>query len=386
MNRLWVFVLFAGVASAADWRAMLAPGPVHTSHAEHAGNCDACHSAFDGIPDERCLSCHEPIAARLGSGEGWHASVAGQPCLACHTDHHGPEASPTRKDALAAFDHAATGFPLTDGHAGKACADCHAGSLARLDQGCAACHGDDDAHQSELGPTCDACHTPTSWTTPRRGRADHATALDGGHAGAECADCHRHGDHLEPAVACASCHPDGHDGTVTPCSDCHEVAAWKPAKFDHGPCTCAFPGEHQTAACLDCHAGFDFTDTPTACGGCHQPGAAHEPLGECARCHDALSWSERQFDHNKLARFQLVDRHLAVSCDMCHTEAGHFRGAPTSCEGCHTSAAHPDFTAMKGGCASCHATTGFAPSTFDHAATGFALTGKHATAACADCH
>ena len=92
--RTWILpLLFAGAAFGADWKAMLAPGPVISAHTETAGNCDACHSAFDGIPDERCLSCHETIAGRISSETGWHAAVADQPCISCHTDHHGSEAT-----------------------------------------------------------------------------------------------------------------------------------------------------------------------------------------------------------------------------------------------------------------------------------------------------
>ena len=37
-------------------------------------------------------------------------------------------------------------------------------------------------------------------------------------------------------------------------------------------------------------------------------------------------------------------------------------------------------------CATCHTTSGWSPATFDHAKTGFPLTGAHATVACAQCH
>jgi hypothetical protein len=162
------------------------------------------------------------------------------------------------------------------------------------------------------------------------------------------------------------------------------VSGFVPAEFDHGPCTCAFPGKHQTVGCLECHVDFGFTDTPILCGGCHEDDRKHEPLGECARCHNATSWSDSQFDHDK-TKFPLRGQHLAVSCTQCHTTAGVFRGAPKDCAACHAEdgeQAHGDF----GPCEKCHVTDGFAESTFDHASVGFPLTGRHAETPCQDCH
>ena len=254
------------------------------------------------------------------------------------------------------------------------------------DSGCLKCHADDDAHESALGPACGTCHDATAWDHGLKTIADHAMTMTGGHEGKVCADCHTYGNHLSTETTCNDCHEQGHGGTESPCSDCHQVSGFKPAEFDHGPCTCAFPGKHQTVGCLDCHEDFDFVDTPITCGGCHDPGDAHQDLGECASCHNALSWSDSQFDHNKNSAFKIEGSHLAVSCVQCHPTQGEFKGAPTVCEGCHTEQPHPDFSEMSGGCAECHTVEGFAPSTFDHAKTGFELKGKHDTLPCADCH
>ncbi|MCB9687876.1 MAG: hypothetical protein H6738_18865 [Alphaproteobacteria bacterium] len=367
----------------ADWRALVSPGVLTKGHDEFAGNCDACHLVFDGVPDAKCLGCHTDVAGRIASLEGWHAQHQDQRCSTCHPDHRGSTFVGTTDEALLAFDHGATGFALRNAHARQKCDDCHGErKLDQLADGCALCH--DDPHGSALGPDCGTCHVDTGFLDGLKRLVDHQTEMTGGHAGIGCDGCHTQGDHLKALVACSECHEEAHGGTVADCAQCHQVSGFKPAEFDHGPCTCAFPGKHQTVGCLECHADYKFTDTPILCGGCHEKDRKHEPLGECARCHTATSWSEGEFDHDT-AKFKVEGAHLAVSCTQCHTEAGVFRGAPTACDGCHHDAgmeAHGDF----GACERCHVVAGFAPSTFDHATTGFPLTGKHIDQPCQGCH
>lgn len=368
----------------ADIRALLSPGVLSEGHDAFAGNCDACHLVFDGVPDAKCLKCHEPIASRIGAGEGYHAQHAGERCTTCHPDHRGADFRGTTDEAMAAFDHATTGFALTGGHSRQSCEQCHdVGPLDQLGEGCTSCHA--DPHSSALGPDCGVCHVAAGWQAQLKTLADHRTPTDGGHAGQDCADCHALGEHLDPIVACAQCHEQAHGGTVSDCAQCHQVSGFRPAEFDHGPCTCAFPGKHQTVACLDCHPDYRFTDTPTNCGGCHVKDRTHDDLGECARCHTATSWKDGEFDHDRQSKFPIAGAHLSVSCTQCHTTPNVFSGAPTACAGCHEAQgteAHGDF----GGCERCHVVAGFAPSTFDHASTGFPLTGKHIDAACQSCH
>jgi hypothetical protein len=377
-----LLVFVAVISVAAGWKAFLSPGTVVAPHAEVGGNCDACHMAFDGIPDERCLACHEDIGERIASGQGFHAGESEKLCIACHTDHHGAEGRSTKEAALTEFHHDKTNFALVGSHADLDCAGCHTEPLAELEAQCTKCHSEDDPHESALGPECEVCHSASGWPVGLKTLSDHGVAMEGGHDGLVCADCHTQGDHLADTTSCHDCHDEGHGGTDASCGDCHEVKGWKPAKFDHGPCTCAFPGKHQTVGCIDCHEDFGFVDTPTRCEGCHQPEGAHEPLGGCAMCHTATSWDDGRFDHNKQADFHLGGEHLSVSCVQCHTEPGVFRGAPTECESCHRTDAHPDF----GPCAECHTTEGFSTSSFEHPSTGFSLDGKHATLECAACH
>ena len=384
-----VFALL-GVSSAAaagTWRALLSPGPVSKGHVAVEGKCDTCHLVFKGIPDEKCLRCHSALANLRELKAGFHFKFAKEKCIDCHVDHKGRDAASTNEKGTRLFDHNATRFPLSGAHQDIKCDYCHDKPLGKMGSKCATCH--EDPHKSKLGTSCDKCHNNTDWKGDLRTLADHAVPMDGGHDGLTCQQCHESGKHLAPKVACASCHESSHGGTKADCSQCHQVSGFKPGQFNHEGCTCKFPGKHRTFDCLACHEGFKFTDTPKLCSGCHAKQLTHEPLGECSLCHSALSWKKKGFDHNKRSQFKLQDAHLEVDCSRCHFTTSKtkkkFRGVPKDCEGCHAAegeAMHGDF----GPCAQCHVTAGFDKPTFDHASTGFALTGKHGDTGCQDCH
>ena len=379
--------LLASDAWAEGWRTYLSPGPVGLEHKNIAGKCDRCHLVFKGVPNEKCLACHTGIQDRFDKNVGFHAKSREQLCITCHVDHKGAEHSMTKASALDAFDHGETEFPLAGEHATLECNQCHDKPLERLNDACASCH--EDPHDGGLGFRCQTCHGSKSWSDEIKTLAQHKTRTDGGHFGLDCQNCHAQGANLKAEVACASCHDRAHGGTEEPCEGCHSVSGFKPAKFDHSLCPCAFPGKHKTASCLSCHEGFRFTDTPTLCSGCHTKDLTHDPLGECSVCHSPLSWTKNRFDHNRQARFALKNQHLEVDCFRCHVKKRRgrrmFKAAPMNCYGCHKQdgiEAHGDF----GDCAQCHTTEGFDQSTFDHATTGFALDGEHQKLSCQDCH
>jgi hypothetical protein len=377
---LAVLCFVPSVALGQSWRGLLSPGPVGEDHVPAEPSCDKCHLVFEGVPNEKCLRCHADL-------RGFHASVRKDPCISCHDDHLGRDGAMTRKEALSAFDHARTGFALEGAHAGVKCAECHTGPIGKMAAKCGGCH--EDVHEAKLGDDCAKCHSNTKWKGDVKTREAHQVAMTGGHAEAQCSDCHAKGAHLEEKVACASCHERAHGGTEEACHNCHSVAGWKPAKFDHSFCTCRFPGKHKTVSCLSCHAEFRFTSTPTLCSGCHEKERKHDPLGECSLCHSALSWKDNTFDHNERSKFALTGSHLEVDCNRCHKELKgtkvQFREAPEDCKGCHAEdgqEAHGDF----GACEKCHTTEAFEKPTFDHASTGFPITGKHAELGCQKCH
>lgn len=232
-------------------------------------DCKGCHPAqgsgrgpkWAGVPVS-CLGCH---------GDTHHKGALGDKCQLCHTPFFW---TPPRKSAA---DHK---LPMSGGHAGKACVQCHKAG----------------AHLS-----------------PKE-------------------------------LSCGECHDQKHGGTKAPCATCHNVTGWKAATHTHDFCTCILPGKHQSAPCLSCHPAFKFEPTPLECSGCHKKDLKHEPLGGCALCHSALSWKKKAFDHNKkVFGFPIDGKHLEVGCENCHKTPGVFKGVAKSCEGCHKVPQHGDF-------------------------------------------
>ncbi|MBI3751518.1 MAG: hypothetical protein HY263_07670 [Chloroflexi bacterium] len=307
------------------------------SHAELGTRCDACHAPIwsgDRMAD-RCRACHTEVATEIATRSGLHGTIAGaDDCRDCHTDHRGPNASLTVVD-LARFPHDQMGFSLqahsvSIASGATTCEACHPGSLSTFAvASCAACHQRLDAtylaaHEADFGTSCLACHDGLE--TYGKGFAHATFPLTGGHGGRACAACH------------------------------------------HGATTLVA-----------------LKDAPTACVTCHLSDDIHAGrLGTaCADCHTPASWSGASLDHAATG-FALTGGHASPTCDACHP-AGRFAGTPTTCIGCHKADdAHNGSFGTD--CGACHKATTWSDVTFDHAKSGFALTGAHATASCQQCH
>ena len=146
--------------------------------------------------------------------------------------------------------------------------------------------------------------------------------------------------------------------------------------------------ERQTDLCVDCHKdiGKDLKDKRGFHGHALKPGAA------CTACHtehkgraaDIVRFDRESFDHS-ITGFKLDGRHTTVACESCHAVGKKYREVQTHCVDCHQK---QDVHKGKLGkdCGSCHNTTSFGKTEFDHAKTHFPLKGVHARTACADCH
>jgi len=430
--------------------AQISPGPLAQPHAALEGvrNCVGCHGTKKEEMPARCLQCHRDVAWLVDRGRGYHASVTGQRCAACHPDHAGSDFQliswPGRDSS--AFDHSRTGWPLAGKHAGVSCDACHrmtfrvspAAALSQrkttpgwmgLERDCAGCHG--DPHRGTLGAGCADCHDVDGWR-PAAGFDHDSTGypLTGKHRTVACADCHagapvsagRAGAPVVPAVFsplphadCAACHRDPHGGRLgSTCSRCHTTAGFSSfatATFDHEHTRYPLRGAHLSVRCDQCH---DFRpaaahrDRPFAtCGACHtDPHAGRATLAgqaaDCAYCHTVAGFTPATYTvaRHATTRFPLLGRHQTVSCGSCHvrdhdpakraalgTAAVQMRPS-TACVDCHQDP-HQGRVAALGDCASCHALTGFRPSTVDvaaHARYRFILTGAHRATPCAACH
>lgn len=349
-------------------KAQISPGPLAKAHQSLNGpnNCTKCHSVSTKTPSFRCVECHQEITSELQQHRGLHATFpqSGPPgvgCTKCHSDHNGESFSllhwdPTPKG----FDHSKTGYTLDGKHVGVGCRTCHnASHIAPSLRGLLAAK---DLNRTWLG------------LTPN----------------------------------CTNCHQDQHQGRFgSICAQCHTTTDWKAARidahsFDHSKTRFPLTGSHQTVTCEKCHTpgldgqprykGLSFT----GCNSCHTDPHKGEFKQGCESCHTTATWKRSSFvssfDHSK-TQFPLLGKHLEAPCLTCH-KAGDFKTpiAHSQCADCHQPDPHKGQFSKRpdgGRCESCHAVTGWSPSTFtvaEHARTGFPLVTPHTAVKCTSCH
>jgi nitrate/TMAO reductase-like tetraheme cytochrome c subunit len=261
-----------------------------------------------------------------------------------------------------------------------------------------------------LAADCGECHSAERWVPLARVRAFRHEAtgfpLEGTHARADCAACHRSLVFSRVAIACADCHSDPHKGELgARCETCHKPSSWSnQTELMRVHNRTRFPlfAAHARVDCEACHRGqrpFEYATTPTECGRCHALTYAetHDPNHasagfpmECEGCHgvNASSWRGVSFRHDS---FVLRGVHLTTRCAACHPSG--YAGTPRECVGCHRAdydrTRDPDHRAagFPDDCGGCHRETGWRPaSNVDHERTRFPLRGAHQAAACSDCH
>jgi len=316
------------------------------------------------------------------------------------------------------------------------CVACHVKpAFANVGKNCADCHA--DVHRRQMGPNCEQCHTVQGWNIAVQQVKDHQNRfpLLGAHAAVQCEECHKQaatGIFYGLSTQCDSCHLKDWQSTTNPphaadpadfpsagCRGCHTTFdTWLGATFNgnHAGPPINFPltGGHANVACAQCHVNnnFHLQIAATDCGnaGCHLTtwqqtnNPPHPKAGpafaaaNCYGCHSStVSWSIVTFDHSTTG-FPLTAGHANVPCASCHVNNNYnLTIAPTDCgnSACHLttwqqtnnpvhSTAGPAFATSN--CASCHNTTSWNTSTFDHSTTGFLLTNGHANVACTACH
>jgi nitrate/TMAO reductase-like tetraheme cytochrome c subunit len=332
------------------------------------------------------------------------------PCQNCHTS---VGWKPIR--AVPEFDHNQTKYPLRGLHQGVACTQCHAKPVfSNTGSNCADCHA--DIHRRQMGANCEQCHTVKGWNIVSQRVREHENRfpLIGGHAGLDCADCHKSaavGQFQGLSTQCYSCHQSTFQqatvpnhvtsGFSTQCEQCHNINNWLGAKFDHAGPPANFPltGMHATLDCTACHVGGKYKGTPATCVGCHltdfqkASNPNHIALGlpqTCQFCHTTAAWSPASFNHDSVG-FPLTGGHAKLQCDQCHTN-GNFNLTTTACVSCHlkdyTNTNNPSHVSagFPQQCQVCHSTSAWTPATFNHNSTTFPLTGAHTSVSCANCH
>jgi hypothetical protein len=428
---LAVALLF--VASALLWASRAAadffsqsPGPLAEAHRaiDTSEQCDKCHTDGRKLSNEKCLACHEPIKKRQLSGHGFHASgrVAGKQCFLCHTDHKGRGRDILGFAALGGrdrFEHAETGWPLRQKHAGVECAKCHDQRIegratylkAPLD--CAGCHKQPHGELRVGLKRCERCHDAASWKEIARPEFDHNKAADARypieakHQGVACLKCHAKWVFRSSFSApdCAPCHQNVHGDSLfgrKRCAFCHSARVdWRRISFDHARQT-RFPldGAHAGKACATCHPKETRQKPGRDCASCHKDvhNARFKAQGDCATCHTSVDWkAEIRFDHRTRTRFQLTGAHSDVDCRACHrgrspAEWERFDARTVGCMGCHQHANVHKRQFKDSECLRCHTMAGEnkfkkqAVNQFHGPASRFPLTEGHGGVACDKCH
>lgn len=390
-------------AQSLNLKKLLMPDALSASHAHLEADCGNCHVGFKKEAQSAlCLDCHEKIQSDLKNNSGYHSSLTTQEkseCQQCHTDHRGRTSSLTTLSA-SAFDHDKSDFPLIGKHIALNCAACHKPSedgkikMKRdTEQNCVSCHREDDRHETQLGESCQDCHTAKNWQDTT---FDHDTTeftLLGKHKNTRCAACHADQYFKNTPSTCYSCHllDDIHKGKQgTQCNDCHQETDWAEMDFDHNTQTdFKLLGTHATAACAGCHKDSQFEAIKkTQCVDCHRNDDIHlnQRGSECKNCHNEKRWGDSTFSHDRDTDFSLKGQHQSLHCESCHSTNPYQDTLNNTCIACHQS---NDIHKGKQGknCARCHSESSWIEDVvFDHDLTNFPLIGLHAVTACEQCH
>jgi len=177
---------------------------------------------------------------------------------------------------------------------------------------------------------------------------------------------------LDGALDCVECHGGGNRPMETRCVDCHTEIGWL-AQRQRG-----FHGQPGREKCADCHTEHRGRDHRLVAYPNDDPG---------------------QFDHQETG-WPLQEKHATLKCEQCHKAVFQvsesirlspraepqesFIGLEPECSACHTDVHRGR---LGEDCNGCHRPAGWRETPrFDHARTGYPLTGKHAEVKCEKCH
>ena len=365
--------------------------------------CSSCHVGNTTLASPNCISCHQ---AQYNGAAGHVASKFPTDCTLCHNNNNWLNAT---------FNHSATNFPLTGAHTTVDCASCHTSGYVGTSMECKSCHqakyntAQSPNHAAAgISVDCKTCHTTTAWQPSSFKHTSTGFTLAGAHASiVQCSSCHV-GNTSSASPNCISCHQAQYNGAAghvaskfpTDCTLCHNNNNWLGATFNHSLTNFPLTGAHTAVACASCHT-TGYAGTSMECKSCHQTNyntAAnpnHKTLGlsvTCTDCHTTNpGWQPATFSIHS-TYYALTGAHatIANNCAACHN--GNYTTTPNACYACHTT----DYNNTKNpvhktsgfstDCASCHKTTAWVPSTFNHTNYFPISSGKHTNISCATCH
>jgi hypothetical protein len=260
-----------------------------------------------------------------------------------------------------------------------------------------------------LAIPCENCHTQTSWkpirAVPEFNHNTTSYPLRGMHVKVDCIQCHTKPVFSNVSTQCSDCHADIHRRQFgANCEQCHSVIGWNVSLQAVRAHENRFPliGAHAAVDCIACHksgASGQFAGLSTECYSCHvrdfqnasRPNHVADGFStNCQACHGVNTWFQANFNHNATG-FPLTGAHVTVPCASCHVN-NNFNLTNTGCIACHQTdyrgTTNPSHAAagFPTDCTVCHSTASWTGATFNHASTGFALTGAHVSVACTSCH
>jgi hypothetical protein len=368
--------------------------------------CSSCHIGSVTTTSPECISCHQ---AQYNNAKGHVASKFPTDCKMCHNSTNWLQTT---------FNHSTTNFPLTGAHTTVLCASCHTSGYAGTSTECKACHQKNytaaqlpNHTAAGLPLDCKTCHTTTAWQPSSFKHSTTGFELTGGHAAVvQCSSCHI-GSVTTTSPECITCHQaqynnaKGHVASKFPtdCKMCHNSTNWLQTTFNHSTTNFPLTGAHTTVLCASCHTS-GYTGTPTQCNSCHttdynsSTNPNHKTLAlpvTCADCHTTnAGWQPATFAiHNNYYALTGAHSLIAKNCTACHN--GNYISTPKTCYGCHTTdyknTTNPAHLAAQfpTECSSCHTTTAWAPSTFNHDSQHFPIySGRHKGkwTKCSECH
>ena len=226
----------APVKQVGAWQRLASPGDLSAAHSHLEGDCGACHTTVIGASRTKCIACHATEERLLIWPElTFHASV--RDCRACHPEHLGASAPPTRMDHVALATMGLGLLTSGESEAGRSVAQHLSSWIAESPVGsdepgasrlapaeavlqCATCHAESDAHRGMFGSDCGACHGTSGWVIPESRHPSNAST--------DCAQCHRappcHSTpHFKKVCATVAGQPNA---AVRDCHSCHQVTAW----------------------------------------------------------------------------------------------------------------------------------------------------------------
>ena len=194
-----------------------------------------------------------------------------------------------------------------------------------------------------------------------------------------------------------------HTGFPTTCQQCHDTVQWTDAKFDHSTTGFTLTGLHTVPprlhrlprqqqlqpdgdACVSCHL-TDYNNATIA-------GPVIRASRRPASSATTPAWTDAKFDHDSTG-FLLTGLHTVPprACTDCHVN-NNYNLNTGACVTCHLKdfqgTTNPNHVTANfpQTCDQCHDTSNWLNATFNHASTGFPLTGLHTVPprACTDCH